>query len=365
MKPDQPRAAVADRATVGLTAVAVALGALLAIVVFLVIGGAAPTATATGLQDAGPVVGWLLPVSRLAMDLAAIGTVGCVVFAACLVPAEGVDLRPGARRALRAGSWWALAWAVTAAIGSMLTLADISGLPLLELVRSADVAVSLVTVGQSRSLLIVVALATLVSWCARRVSAAEGTLPVLLLAAGTLIPPILTGHASSHSNAELATVSLIVHVVAASAWVGGLGAVLLFGRTPAVDEVVTVTRFSVLAVGCFLATALSGLINAWVQLAYGAGALTELLASGYGWLVLGKMAALAALAGFGWWHRRHTLVELTAGRPRAFRRFAGRELLVMIGTVAMAVALSRTPTPTPVPPLSTVDAPSFSLGLSR
>lgn len=79
----------------------------------------------------------------------------------------------------------------------------------------------------------------------------------------------------------------------------------------------------------------------------GDGALAELVGSRYGWLVLGKVAALSALAGFGWWHRRHTLVQLTAGRPGAFRRFAGREVLLMIGTIALAVALSRTPTPGP------------------
>ncbi|MGI8694524.1 MAG: CopD family protein [Geodermatophilaceae bacterium] len=74
---------------------------------------------------------------------------------------------------------------------------------------------------------------------------------------------------------------------------------------------------------------------------------SELFGSGYGLLLLGKVTALAALAGFGWWHRRSTIGQLTAGRPGAFRRFAGREVLVMIGTIALAVALSRAPTPGP------------------
>lgn len=351
--PDPPPARVpgqgAGRTRVVLTAGAVGLGAVLALVAFVLVGAAAPTAALPGLSDAGLVVGWLLPVSRLGLDLAAVSTVGCMVYAAYLAPADGPELQPAARRALRAGSSCALLWAVIAVVGSVLTLADISGLPLRELSGSPDAWSSLVTVGPSRSLLIVAALAVVVCVSARRVSSAEGTLPVVVLAAVTLVPPVLTGHAGSHSNDEVATISLIVHVMAAAVWVGGLGAVLLFRRPSAVADALTVARFSGVALWCFLATGLSGLLNAWNQLTYGDSATTGLFTSRYGWLVLGKMAALGMLAGFGWWHRRHTLVELAADRPRAFRRFAGREVLVMIGTIALAVALSRTPTPVPVP----------------
>lgn len=358
MNSEEARVAVpgADRVLLGLTAVAVGLGALLTLVVFLLAGGATPSPAAPGLPNAGSVVGWLLPVSRLGLDAAAVGTIGCMVYAAYLVPAQGFELRPAAQRALRAGSWCALAWAVFAALGAVLTLADIAGLPLLDLIGSPGAVVSLVTVDQSRSLLFVVGLATLLCLCARRVSTAEGTLPLVVLGALAMVPPIVTGHASGHSNAELAMVSLIMHVVAAALWVGGLAAVLMFRRTSAGEEAATVARFSGLALCCFLVTGLSGLVNAWNQLTYGDAALTELFVSGYGWLVLGKIGALGVLAGFGWWHRRHTLVELSAGRPRAFRRFAGRELLVMIGAIALAVALSRTPTPvpTPVPDLATL-----------
>lgn len=335
----------ASPASLGLTAAAVGVGAVLALVIFMVIGDAAPTAAVPGIPGAGAVVGWLLPISRLVMDLAAVGTVGCLLFAAYLIPGPERESQP-AQRSLRTASWCALAWAVSAALGSVLTLADISGLPLTELITSASFADSLVVVDQSRSLLLVVALAVLVFICARRVSTAEGPLLVLILAMGTLVPPLLTGHASSHSAHELAILSLSVHVLAATAWVGGLAALLSF-RHSASKDAATVARFSTLALGCFVATALSGLVNAWIPLADGDGALTELFTSSYGWLVLGKVAALGVLAGFGWWHRRHTLVQLAAGRPGAFQRLAGREVLVMVGAIALAVALSRTPTPTP------------------
>lgn len=341
-----PPAPAADNASVGLTAAAVGMGAVLALVIFMVLGDAVPTQPAPGLPGAGLLVGWLLPVSRLALDLAAVATVGCLLYAGYLIPARDRALRRPAQMALRTGSWCALAWSVSAAVAALLSLADISGMPLTELIGSDGFVDSLVSVDQSRSLLLVAALAALVCLATRRVSTPEGPLLVLVLAAGTLVPPILTGHAASHNNHELATVSLIVHVLAASAWVGGLGALLAF-RRKSTKEIGTVTRFSTLALACFLATGISGLVNAWIRLGDGDGVLTELLHSRYGLLVLGKLAALAALAGFGWWHRRRTLVQLAAARPGAFRRFAGREVLVMIGTIALAVALSRTPTPGP------------------
>lgn len=144
----------------------------------------------------------------------------------------------------------------------------------------------LVTVEQSRLLLLVAGLAGLVSYVAHGVSTAEG--PLLALVA--LLPPLFTGHAAGEGNHTLSIVSLMVHVVAVSAWVGGLAAVLFFGRTPA--DVIPVTRFSAVALGCFLATGTSGLVNAWVRLAGGDGVVTELFGTSYGWLVLGKIAAL-------------------------------------------------------------------------
>lgn len=78
---------------------AVAAWAFLALVVFLLLAGAAPTPSLPSLPAAGLLVGWLLPLSRLAMDLAAVGTVGCLLFAAVLGSA-----REQAQQALRTGS---------------------------------------------------------------------------------------------------------------------------------------------------------------------------------------------------------------------------------------------------------------------
>lgn len=338
-------ASAPQTASPALTLATLAVGSILLLVVLLAVFGGAPEPAAAGLPGAGLVVGWLLPIIRLLLDGAAVAVVGCLLFAAYLVPPRDQDLRRPAQRALRTASWCALAWAALAVVAALFTLADIAGQPLADLVTTPGFADSLVTLDQSRSLLLVSALALLVALSAFRTKATDGPLLVLVLALAALVPPILTGHAATHRAHELAIVSLALHVIAVSLWVGGLGALLVFRRRSVGKDAATVQRYSRVALICFAVTAASGVFNALIRLSDGTGLLAELFGSGYGALLLLKLAALGGLAWFGWWHRRHTIGLLGAGRPEAFRRFAGREVVLMLATIAVAVALSRTPTP--------------------
>ena len=168
----------------------------------------------------------------------------------------------------------------------------------------------------------------------------------LVVALVAMTPPALTGHSASSGSHELAVASLLVHLAAASLWVGGLAAAGVGGRRwGAADGLrLAVPRFSTLAACCFAAVAVSGVVNAGVRL----GGVAPLLSSAYGGLVLAKVAALCVLGGFGWWHRRRTVAAVAGGGGSAVRQFvsvAAAELVVMAATVALAVGLSRTPTP--------------------
>ena len=72
-------------------------------------------------------------------------------------------------------------------------------------------------------------------------------------------------------------------------------------------------RFSAVALWCFVAMALSGVVNALVRIQLG-----DLLHSGYGWLVIGKAVALCALGVLGWQQRRRGVAALASrsGGPR-------------------------------------------------
>src|SRR6202040_334246 len=147
------------------------------------------------------------------------------------------------------------------------------------------------------------------------------SLPVLrwswapLLFAGsivTLIPLALTGHSSAGGSHDMATNSLLIHLVAAGVWAGGLLALLAHALRSGEHADLAARRFSALALWCFVAMAASGVVNALVRIQ-----LPELVRSEYGWLVIGKFVALCLLGLIGWRQRRSGLAALkTDPEPR-------------------------------------------------
>ena len=173
----------------------------------------------------------------------------------------------------------------------------------------------------------------------------------------TLVPLALTGHSSAGGSHDLATNSLLIHLVAAALWAGGLMALLAHALRRGGHADVAAHRFSALALWCFVAMALSGVVNVLVRIRLG-----DLLHSGYGWLVLAKATALCALGFIGWRHRRRGLVALRAD-PEArgpLIRLALVEALVFGLTFGIAVALGRTPPP--APPIVNPSIPAVEIG---
>ncbi|MEU8615682.1 CopD family protein, partial [Actinoplanes sp. NPDC048791] len=84
------------------------------------------------------------------------------------------------------------------------------------------------------------------------------------LALVALLPPAFTGHSAGAGDHQLAVTSLALHILAASLWVGGLAGLLLVRRHRRFAE--TASRYSRLALACFVATAVSGTANAAVRL---------------------------------------------------------------------------------------------------
>jgi putative copper resistance protein D len=285
------------------------------------------------------VTGWGLPVLRLAGEVAAVGTIGLLLTGAVLVAGPHELSTPVASAAVRASSRWAAAWCGSAAGLLLLTASNTTGVPLTDL--SLGAVARELTTGQGRALLVVTALSGAVAAGARRNRAPRAGRLWLAVGLTGLLPTTVTGHAATAADHDLATRAVVVHVVAATLWLGGLLAVLLrLRRHPALLSH-AVARYSSVALACFVAVGLSGAISAWLHL----GQPSRAWLSGYGGLLLGKAVALLLLGAFGWQHRRRTLPALAAGRPRAFLAFAGAELSVMGAALGLAVALSRTPMP--------------------
>ncbi|MCF0095644.1 cytochrome c oxidase assembly protein [Micromonospora sp. MH99] len=335
----QPR--TAQRAASGaynwLGPAAIAATGLALLLLGLRVGGAL-TAAIPGLPDAGPATAWALPVIRLLSNGLGTLTVGMLVAAAFLLPGDGRSVSPHGYLLLRRASLAALGWTIAALTLTVLTVSDLLGQPLGTL-KPATVVSFATTISQGQSLMLQAGLALTVALLAR-VGVSRGlTATVSILALVAVLPPAFTGHAAGAGNHQIAVTSLALHVLAAAVWIGGLVALLMVRRSRLLAD--AAARYSRLALGCFVAVTVSGLANAAVRL----GTIEELWQSRYGWLILGKLAAVLILGALGAVHRSHTLPAMRAGRRWAFGRLATGELIVFAATVGLAVALSRSPTP--------------------
>lgn len=327
------------------------LGLVLVLVLALVVGGGRPVPAADGLPDAGAVTGWAQPVVDLAVRLLAVLTIGQLTYAALLAPGGPHGLDEGARRALRWSTWSAAGWLLAEAAALVLTASTLYGVPVTRLsVQGVLALLTQLPVGRASLvvglLLVVVLVGTVVATRTAHVRA------VLLVAlAAVVVPVVLAGHSAAAEDHVPAVVSLSVHVVTASLWVGGLVGLLLHGRGSSSlsgpSVVVAVRRFSALALGCIALLLASGVAAA--LLVAGAPSSAWL---GEGWvrLLAVKTALLLTLAGMGWWHRRRTLPLLAAGGSRAFLRLAVVEVAVMTVTLAVSVALAASPAPVAAEP---------------
>jgi putative copper export protein len=301
--------------------------------------------TATGLPDAGSVTTLGLPFLRAAAEVAAVLAVGSFLFAAFLVPPQSSGvLDVDGYWALRLGSVASGVWAVSAALLVPLTISDVSGQPLTTHRNP-------VTIWSLASL---INTATAWRWTALLAAAVMlASLPVLrwswtpLLLMGslvTLVPLGLTGHSSAGGSHDLGTNGLLIHLVAAGLWSGGLLALLAHAIRGGEHADLAARRFSAMASWCFVAMALSGLVNALMRVSP-----SDLLTTDYGRLVVAKFVALCLLGVVGWRQRRTGVaaLQVVPGARKRLIRLALIEAAVFGVTFGIAVGLGRTPPPPP------------------
>jgi putative copper export protein len=296
-----------------------------------------PQAQVAALVSADTFSAWGLPISRMSVDLSAVGAIGMLVTCA-LLPREDGGLGDAARRCLRSATWLALLWGVSMAALLVFTWSDITAQP------AASASVSALfpdngTFPEAVPYLTGAVLALIISAAASITDTPRGAVILLLLAWYNLLPLTTQGHAD---HSPVIAYALSVHVMVLSLWVGGLAGLLIHVRASRELLTVAVPRFSMLALACYVGVAASGVVMAWENL----GTLPELWRSRYGLLLLCKLAALVMLGVFGWWHRRHTVRAVAGERgQRAFVQLAAAEIVIMAAAVALGVALSRGETP--------------------
>ena len=174
----------------------------------------------------------------------------------------------------------------------------------------------------------------------------------------TLLPLALTGHSSAGGSHDLATNSLLIHLIAGALWAGGLLALLVHALRGGEHADLAARRFSAVALWCFVAMAFSGVINALVRIRPGDLFAQRLRLAGR----RARPSALCTLGVIGWRQRRSGVAALHAD-PEArgpLIRLAMTEAVVFGLTFGVAVALGRTPPPPP--PIFNPSIPAIEIG---
>jgi copper transport protein len=202
--------------------------------------------------------------------------------------------------------------------------------------------VTIARVGLALTIAVVAALALLWPW--RR----EQPLAVFACGLAVLVAatPALSGHARVEGG--IAVVSDWVHVLAASAWIGGLAFVLLAlwrasgERWPLASR--AVPRFSALAVVSVAALLLAGVVNGYLEVR----SWSALWETTYGRLLLVKVALVLPVLALGAFNNRFSVPRLRAGiasavERRRFLRATAAELALVVCIVGVTAVLVAEP----------------------
>jgi putative copper resistance protein D len=284
-------------------------------------------------------------VVRVAAETGAVLTVGSLLFAAFLVaPQKSGTLAAGGYGALRVAAWSAVLWFLGALASIPFMVGDAVGRPAWVIVSDPKMMVNFVSLLEQAKAWVLTAAIALVIAVAAFVVLSWGRTTILFgLAVFGLLPVPVTGHSSSGGQHDIATNSLLFHLVGAALWVGGLIALMMFARRfpQGLALRTAATRFSAVALVCWIMMAASGVINAWVRVP-----LEDVFTTSYGQLAFAKVVALLMLGFFGYVHRERTVRAIQQGGTSSqLVRLAAVEVLVMFATIGIAVALARTPPP--------------------
>lgn len=299
-----------------------------------------------GIPDPGPLTTYGLPVVRSIGEVLCALAVGLAFFAVFYTPqqADGTLDVPG----YRSQHWSSLAnsaWAVCAALLIPLTLSDQSGRPLTQALAPDQWLLAISTIDVASSWRWAALLAVIAAVGQRLTVTWRWSVIWLVVSTAALVPIAATGHSASAGAHDMATNSLLIHLITATVWLGGLLAIVAHARFGTEGLGLALRRHSAVATVCLGFVAASGVINALVRVTP-----ADLLATTYGRLLLLKAVLILAVGGAAVLVRRRVLAAAdAAGRvPRtALWQFAGAETLVMAATFAVAVSLGRTPPPEP------------------
>ena len=325
-----------------------------------------------GIPDPGPLTSYGLPIVRSVAEIFCALAVGLSFYGAFYTPPQKDGTLDVA--GYRSQHWASMAnavWAVCAAMLIPLTLSDVSGQKLTDSLSPDQwlLAISSVDVASSWRWAAIIAIVAAIGQ--RLTLTWRWSVIWLALSMAALLPIAATGHAASSGAHDIATNSLVLHLVGSVLWMGGLAAIVLHALRGDGRMRLALRRHSAVATVALFVVAASGVINALVRIQPG-----DLLTTTYGRLIIAKAVLIVVIAVLAIGIRRRLLglrawpklwlgpdrpgsaasSPMTSDAPISRARiwaFAGVETAVMAATFAVAVSLGRTPPPPP-PSIPTV-----------
>ncbi|KRW91384.1 copper resistance protein CopC [Alicyclobacillus tengchongensis] len=176
-----------------------------------------------------------------------------------------------------------------------------------------------------------------------------------------------SGHAIAENSPALPVFAIVIHLYAASIWVGGIAAILALvgqvAKQPATtDDALlrrTISRFSKIALICVAVLGLSGLYSAFLHIP----TWYALFHTGYGQTLIVKLALFCLMLIFASAHALRRQAQ-----RGTLRLFMDLELLISVGVFAMTAILTNLPTgdnhPGPVDAVHNVDGFRITLSIT-
>ena len=243
--------------------------------------------------------------------------------------------------------------AVTGAIAMTIAEADVIGASIADLLGSSA--------GRSYVWLLATTVATAIAGVFASRSSARMPLVVLgASASSAMFVRATSGHAAALNPAWPAELAQLAHFLAIGVWIGGLLPLLLLVRQRRADgqpaPAAEVGRFSRMAGWALLVVVLTGTTRAVGEAGGVSGVRAMLTDTGYGTVLLVKVALALALIGLGALNRRRSIPRLAAD-DSMLRRVVAIELVAALGVFTLTGTLTSLD---PDPPTSTMTDPTTS-----
>ncbi len=162
----------------------------------------------------------------------------------------------------------------------------------------------------------------------------------LVFGAAAIVTSGLIGHPGS-VRPLLSIPLMVVHLGAASVWLGGVLWLAMQRSEPPVRIAIEAGRVSNAALIAAIVVTLTGVVETLILLP----SLSDVYSTTYGGLILGKVVGLAVLVAFGAYHRLRGLPGLAADSSFDMTPVLRYEITVMVTVVMIAGFLAHTPLP--------------------